>query len=228
MSTFKDKLRNGDTVSLINVNHPSLGVVDVVSRLGIDAFMFDCEQGNLSYADVEYMGRAAQSNGVGAIARIPSPEPWIIERTIMRGVDGLVIPRLDTADQAQRAIADIRYASPSTFARKVIIVQIETVPAVQELDDFLSLSEVDCFFVGAVDLAKSMGYDGDYSQPAVQAKLQDVVSRIVARGRTAGFLVKENDMAYWQSQGVTMLYSHVNEFLSLGVRHWRLAAGLPV
>jgi 2-keto-3-deoxy-L-rhamnonate aldolase RhmA len=226
MTSFKEKLRNRHTVSLINANHPSIGLVDVVSRLGIDAFMLDCEQGNLSYSDVEYMARAAILHGVSSVVRIPTPDPWVIERYIMRGVDGLVIPRLDFPEQARKAIADIRYASPSTFADKVIIVQIETVSAVENIKEFLSIPEIDCFFVGAVDLAKSMGYDGDYSQPTVQQTLRQVVSSIVSQRRAAGFLVKEHDLTYWQSEGVTMLYSHVNDFLSLGARHWRRLAGL--
>lgn len=226
MSTFKERLRNGQTVSLINANHPCTGMADVVCRLGIDALMLDCEQGNLGYVDVETLSRTAAMHGVSALVRIPVPQPWVIERYIMRGVDGLVIPRLDHADQVKKAIEDIRYASPSTFAEKVIIAQVETVSAVEDLDNFLKIPEVDCFFVGAVDLAKSMGFDGDYSHPEVQATLEQVVSKIVSSRRTAGFLVKEHDLKRWQTAGVTMLYSHVNDFLTFGARHWRRLANL--
>ena len=224
MMTFKEKLRARQTVSLINANHPCPGLVDVVSQLGIDALMLDCEQGNPSYTDVETLSRIAALHDVVSIVRIPAPEPWIVERYIMRGVDGLVIPRLDTAQQVKKVVADIRYASPKTFHQKTIIVQVETVSAVKELEAFLSIPEVDCFFVGAVDLSKSMGFEGDYSGPEVMQVLEQVVATIVVHQKSAGFLVKEHDLQYWQSRGVNMLYSHVNDFLKIGARHWlRLA-----
>ena len=226
MQTFKQRLRDRQTVSLINANHACAGMVDFVCRLGIDAIMLDCEQGNPSFVDVEDMSRAARLNGVSAIVRIPSIEPWIIERYVMRGIDGVVIPRLDTAAQAQQAIADVRYAAPADFDKKVIIVQIESVSAAQDLDNFLALPEIDCFFIGAVDLAKSMGFAGDYRQPEVMAELDRIIARIVAKGRTAGFLVKEHDLQSWQQKGASMLYAHVNDFLTMGSRQWRGLAGL--
>ena len=85
---------------------------------------------------------------------------------------------------------------------------------------------MDCFFVGAVDLSKSMGFEGDYSGPEVMQVLEQVVATIVAHQKSAGFLVKEHDLQYWQSRGVNMLYSHVNDFLRIGARHWRQLAKL--
>jgi 4-hydroxy-2-oxoheptanedioate aldolase len=226
MTSFKQKLRNGETVSLVNADHACAGLVHFVSGLGIDAVMLDCEQGNPGFVEVEDMTRAARLAGVASIVRIPSPEPWTIERYVMRGIDGVVVPRLDTAAQVVKAVADIRYASPKDFDRKTIIVQVESVSAVQELDGFLAVPEVDCFFIGAVDLAKSMGYAGDYARPEVMATMDHVIQQILARGRSVGFLVKEDDLQAWQSKGVTMLYTHVNDFLRMGLREWKALAGL--
>ncbi|HEY9279272.1 MAG TPA: aldolase/citrate lyase family protein [Eoetvoesiella sp.] len=225
MQTFKQKLRNRETVSLINADHACAGLVDFVCGLGIDAIMLDCEQGNLGFVDVEHMARAACLHGVSSIVRIPSPEPWTIERYMMRGIDGVVIPRLDNAAQVEKAVADIRYASPADFSQKTIIVQVESASAVQDLDNFLSVPEVDCFFIGAVDLAKSMGFSGNYAHPDVMAELDRTIARILAKDRAVGFLVKEGDLQSWQGKGVSMLYAHVNDFLAMGARHWRFLAG---
>ncbi|MDS1140070.1 aldolase/citrate lyase family protein [Pusillimonas sp. SM2304] len=225
MQAFKQKLRDRHTVSLINADHSCAGLVDFVCRLGIDAIMLDCEQGNPSFVDVEDMARAAALHGVSSIVRIPSVEPWTIERYMMRRIDGVVIPRLDTAAQAEKAIADIRYAVPADFPDKTIIVQVESVSAARDLDNFLSIPEVDCFFIGAVDLAKSMGFSGNYGHPDVVAELDRIIARIVAKGRSVGFMVKENDMKSWQDKGASMLYAHVNDFLHMGARQWRSLAG---
>lgn len=226
MTDFKRKLRSRQTVSLVNADHACAGLVQFVGGLGIDAVMLDCEQGNPSFVDVEDMTRAARLADVASIVRIPSPEPWTIERYVMRGIDGVVVPRLDTAAQVIKAVADIRYASPKNFERTAIIVQVESLSAVEQLDGFLAVPEVDCFFIGAVDLAKSMGFAGDYAQPAVMAAMDRVIERILAQGRSVGFLVKEEDVQAWQAKGVTMLYTHVNDFLRMGLRQWQSLASV--
>lgn len=224
MNRFKHKLRTRRMSSLVNPDHASPGLVHFVAGLGIDALMLDCEQGTPSFEDVEDMTRAAHLRGVASVVRIPSAEPWTIERYVMRGVDGIVVPRLDTAAQAAKAVQDLRYAAAKDFADKVLIVQIESVSAVDELEGFLALSEIDCFFIGAVDLAKSMGHEGDYAQPEVMAALTRLARRIRDAGRCVGFLVKEHDLRFWQGMGVTMLYTHVNDFLRIGAQQWRAMA----
>lgn len=226
MNSFKLNLAKQQTVSLVNADHPCSGLVDFVAKLRIDAFMLDCEQGNIGFLDIEEMTRAAHLHEVSSIVRVPSPESWIIERYMMRGIDGLVIPRLDYASQVSKAIKDIRYCCPKNFEEKSIIIQVESDCAVKELDGFLKVPEVDCFFIGAVDLAKSMGYRGDYSQPEVMVTINEVIMRILDKGRCVGFMVKEHDIQFWQKKGVTMLYTHVNDFLSIGASQWLKMANL--
>lgn len=223
---LKDRLARGETVSLVNPDHASSGLVAFMGTLGIDAVMIDCEQGNPGFTDVEDMTRAARLAGISAIVRIPSPEPWTIERYLMRGIDGVVVPRLDTAAQVRRVVEDIRYCTPKDFDDKAIIVQVESASALAELDGFLAVPEIDCYFIGAVDLAKSMGHRGDYRQPAVMQAMEQAIERILGHGRRVGFLVKEDDLQAWQARGVTMLYTHLNDFAAIGARQWRALAGL--
>ena len=226
-STFKEKLRSEALSCLINVDHPSAGLTQFVCGLGgIDAIMIDCEQGNPSFEDVEHLTRAARLKGTSAIVRVPSSEPWTIERYMMRDIDGIVVPRLDTAAQARKAVDDIRYAVPREFDKKVVIIQIESASAVAELDAFLAIEEIDCFFIGAVDLSKSMGFEGDYAKPEVAKAIDDVIKRIRDSHRSVGFLVKPHDTAKWASKGANMLYTHVNDFVSMGPREWQASAGL--
>lgn len=223
---FKQGLRSGDVVSLVNADYASPALVEFMGGLGVDAVMIDCEQGNPSYQDVEDLGRAARVAGMAAIVRVPSPEPWTLERYLLRGVDGIVVPRLDTAAQVAKVVDDVRYVLQTNFERKSLIIQVESASAVAQLDDFLAIPEVDCFFIGAVDLSKSMGFGGSYHQhPEMLAVLDDTIARIRAKGRSVGGLVKEADVAAWRAKGVNMLYSHVNDYLMLGVKHWNALAG---
>lgn len=225
MTTIKQRLAGRETVSLINVDHPAPSLVAALAGLGIDAVMFDCEQGLPSMTDVEELSRAAREAGIDALVRVPSAQPWDIERYLLRGVDGLVIPRLDTAAQVAKALDEVRYCTQRTFDAKTIIVQIESVSAVAELDDILAVPGIDAFFIGAVDLAKTMGFKGDYSEPQVVALIGDVIDRIRAVGHNAGMLVTPADVGHWAQRGATMLYGHVNDFIRLGVADWRSRVG---
>lgn len=224
MTSFKQRLRARETVSLVNPDHASSGLVEVVARLGVDAVMLDCEQGTPSFEGVEEMTRAARLHGVASLVRVPSAEPWTIERYVMRGADGIVVPRLDRAEQVVKAVQDIRYAAPKRFDSQVIVIQVESASAVEELDGFLAVPEVDCFFIGAVDLAKSLGHEGDYGHASVMQVLTGSVRRIRDAGRSVGFLVKEQDTRFWRSLGATLLYTHVNDFLRMGHRQWQSVA----
>jgi 2-keto-3-deoxy-L-rhamnonate aldolase RhmA len=220
MNPFKQKLRDRRTVTLVNPDHASAGLVNFVAGLGVDAFMLDAEQGTPGFEDVENMTRAAHLHGVPALVRIPSPEPWTIERYLLRGVDGLVVPRLDTAAQVARVVRDIRYVAAKRFDRQAVVVQVESAGALAELDGFLAVPEVDCYFIGAVDLSKSLGHDGDCAHPDVMEAMLRTVRRIHRAGRCVGFLVNERDVAFWRGHGVTMLYAHVNEFVRIGWARW--------
>ena len=78
----------------------------------IDIGFIDCEQGSPDVESVENMARAARVHGMASVVRLFSPEDWVIERYLFRGVDGVVMPRVDTAEQAQRVVDAVRYCVP--------------------------------------------------------------------------------------------------------------------
>ena len=198
---FKAKLAARQPVIVMNPDHPSPSLVEFIARLGVDAVMIDCEQGSPNMESVEDMARAARAVGLCALVRIAPPDAWAIERYMFRGVHGLVVPRLDTAAAAQRVVEDVRYCFPDTASEKIVIVQIETASAVSDLDGFLSIDGIDCLFLGSVDLAKSLGHRGDFRRPAVMQILERTVQRIVAAGKPAEVMVKQDDVKHWLSKG---------------------------
>ena len=74
-------------------------------------------------------------------------------------------------------------ASRNNHADKIIVVQIETRAALEALDDFLAIAGIDVLFLGPVDLAKSLGFAGDYRCAEMQRVLHDAVARIDQRRR---------------------------------------------
>lgn len=216
VETFKKKLEQGKPVLVINPDHPYPSLIEYLGRLPVDAVFIDCEQGSADVETVENLARAARLGGLTSLVRIFAPEDWVIERYMGRGVDGIVVPRIDTVDQAAAVVAGVRYCYPKAWREKVVSVQVETRTALDDLDAMLRLNGIDSYFIGPVDLAKSLGYEGDYRHPDVQAAMDEAIQRIRAAGRVAGIMVDRGNVAAYVEKGVQFLYAHVNDFLTLG------------
>ncbi len=214
--SVKQRLAAGEPVTVVNVDHVSPSLVEVLGSLPVHAVFIDCEQGAPDFLAVEDMARAARLTGLTSLVRIYQPEPWLVERTLFRKVDGIVVPRIDTADQAQRMIDAVKYCYPDDHSDKVLVIQIESSEALDNLDALLALDGIDAYFIGPVDLSKSLGHGGDYRCPPVQAVMDDTIARIRAGGRNAGVMVDRDNVQRYASLGVTFFYEHVNGFLRYG------------
>lgn len=214
--SLKEKLRSGQAAVVVNLDYPSSGLAARLGRLGVDAVFLDCEQGPIGIESVEDLARAARTAGAAALVRLFAPEDWAIERYLGRGIDGIVVPRLDTPDQARRVVEAVRYCDPRGWAERVVVVQIETAAAARAIDGFLALDGIDAFFVGPVDLAKSLGHGGDFRRPEVTAVIDRVIDRTHASGRASGILVDAGSIHDWRRRRVQFLYCHVDDFLAEG------------
>jgi 4-hydroxy-2-oxoheptanedioate aldolase len=215
-AAFKAKLKAGEPVIVVNADHPNPGLVEYLGRLPIDAVFLDCEQGSADVETIENMARAARLMKLTSIVRLFSGEDWVIERYMGRGPDGIVVPRLETAEQAARVVAGVRYCYPKTHDEKLVIVQIETRQAFEDLDAFLQVEGIDVYFIGPVDLAKSLGFGGDFRHPEMQRILNEAIAAIRSRGKAAGTLVNFDDVSAYVERGAQFLYCHVNDFLREG------------
>ena len=216
VKAFKNKIQRGETVLVINPDHPSPSLVQFMGGLPIDAVWIDCEQGSADVETVENMARAARLAGLVSLVRVFSPEDWVIERFLFRGIDGLVVPRLDTAAQAQAVVDAVRYCFPKTHQEKLVVVQIESKSAIQDLAGFLRVAGIDVYMIGPVDLAKSLGFEGDFRRPEVQQAIDETIGAIRAAGKVAGILVDRDNVRRYVDQGVGFLYVHANDFLAKG------------
>eukprot|EP01035_Chromulina_nebulosa_P049413 gene49413-67107_t len=88
---------------------PSAPVVEMLGHAGFDWVLLDCEHGSLSLADVELMAMAADAVGITAIARPRSNEAADIQQVLDRGVAGVQIPHINTAEDARRAVAAVKF-----------------------------------------------------------------------------------------------------------------------
>jgi 2-keto-3-deoxy-L-rhamnonate aldolase RhmA len=206
-NSTKAKLAEGKVVFGAIISRYAPDQVELFGAIGYDFVMIDCEHGPMSLDEVEHMVRAAEVFGITPITRIPNHDDSTILQFLDRGVQGLIIPHVNTPEAAEAVARAARYhpeghrgmgsgrahdygigvsRDESTRwinANLLVIPMIEETEAVGNLDEILKVSGVDVLHVAASDLSQSMGYPG---ATAVRQVMRQVVSKIRAGGKMAG------------------------------------------
>ncbi len=184
------------------VTAESLGAV------GFDYVNIDMQHGVIDYRDVVPMLQALSRTSATVLTRVPWNEPGIIGKVLDAGVQGVIIPMVNTADEAVAATRACRYApagsrsfGPIRASRSLgpdyyggandqvaCIPMIETTEALENLDDILDVPGIDAVYVGPADLSISLGLPpgADNADAAFQDALAAIVAACDARGIPAG------------------------------------------
>ena len=246
---MKEKLRAGEPAFGVSVMIPSPQIVEMIGAAGFDWVLLDCEHGTLTLESVELMAMAAEACGITAIARPVTRSPEHILQVLDRGVMGVQVPHVNTAEDARQVVAAVKYHprgarglaagtraavydSHGTLADHVkaandstlIAIQIEEEAAVRNLDALLKVDDIDVFFVGPSDLSQSMGHPGNPKAPAVAEAIRASFRKTVAAGRTPGTPATAESVREALDQGVRYLYTHLPRLLSVSARAYLKAA----
>lgn len=220
---FKARLAAGERLILVNPDDVAAGLAQFIASNGADAIFIDCEHGAPSFLDVENMARATRLAGAVSIVRPDCASRPLMTRYLNRGIDGLMVPLVDSAEQCREIVEIVRYACPSDHGDKLVIAMIETVEAIANLPEMLEVDGVDVFFIGPGDLSQSMGYlpatrAGQPRAPALMETVERAIRAIVAGGRVAGTVANQDDAQAFAGLGAQLLYFHANEFIARGLR----------
>ena len=230
----KRKLASGDTAYVAGgLTHPD--DIDAFGPLGFDGFWLEGEHGGVDPSELGNLTRACDIWGMTSVVRINQNNQGIIYRTLDRGAQGIVVPHVNTKEEAQNVVDGGRfapvgyrgmfgsrqsYAVPDFYSlandETLLIVLIEDITAIRNLDDILAVDHIDVFFVAPSDLATSMGYLGGVGHPEVQRTIDDAHQRIQAAGRTAGAMVNNDNVAKYAAAGVRFLFTTIGGWLSAG------------
>ena len=220
---------------------PSPQLVEMLAHAGFDWVLLDCEHGSLSLADVEIMAMAADAAGITPIARPRSNSPADIQSVMDRGVAGVQIPPVNTADDARRAVQSVKFGpgavrglaagtrpdrwglgarmpdfTEQANANSLVCVQIEHQQAVANIDEILAVDGIDVFFIGPSDLSQSMGHPGNPKAPPVAEAIAHTLSRIRAAGRTPGMPATAEALPEVLASGCRYIYTHLPRVLASG------------
>lgn len=198
-------------------NLPGSAAAEIAASSGVDWVLFDQEHAPRSHEALIASINAAERRGAHVVVRVSGHDREEIGRMLDLGVRSILVPTVESAAQARALAAACDFAPNGTrgvsaqtragawgtdpgFLRSArqdicLMLQIESVAGAENVDEIASTPGVDVVFVGAADLAASMGHLGDPSHPEVTA----VVSRIIASahraGRPVGVLVKNTEAA---------------------------------
>jgi 4-hydroxy-2-oxoheptanedioate aldolase len=240
---IKAKLVRGEPALGVSIMFASPQLVEIVGRLGFDWVLLDCEHGTISVESLELMTMAAEATGITAIARPRTSSPDAILEVLERGVMGVQVPHVNTAEQARAIVEAVKYhplgrrglaartrpagygieISLDDHARRsneetLICVQIEEKEALDNLEDILDVQGVDVFFLGPSDLSQSLGHPGRADHPDVRGAMHRAFSTIIGRGKSAGSAGSAKRWHEYREHGATYLYTHLPTILAGGAR----------
>jgi 4-hydroxy-2-oxoheptanedioate aldolase len=222
MSTLRERWRAGNSTFGAWCTIPSTWTAELAARSGHDWVCVDTQHGLIGYDLMLPMLQAIAAGGVPSFVRVPWNEPGTIMKALDAGAGGVIVPMVNSVDEARAAVGACRYppngfrSMGPTRARVVddswrdpiCVVMIETVEAVDRVDDILAVPGIDAVFVGPNDLAVSAGLEPSYEgrAPEHRRMIETVARSCHAHGVTAGIMCGKPEVAIqWQKVGFQML-----------------------
>jgi 4-hydroxy-2-oxoheptanedioate aldolase len=201
---------------------PSSWTAEIAARSGHDWVCIDTQHGLIGYDVMLTMVQAVNAGGVPSFVRVPWNEPGTIMKALDAGANGVIVPMVNSVEEAKAAVGACRYppegyrsmgpirarAVSSEWRLPICVVMIETVQAVSRADEILAVPGVDAVFVGPNDLAVSAGLDSGYEgrHPDHRRMIESIASSARMHGVVAGIMCGSPEVAHqWQETGYRML-----------------------
>jgi 4-hydroxy-2-oxoheptanedioate aldolase len=230
----KRKIAAGETVIGVIVGEYAPVALEVVGQLKFDFVMIDCEHGPMTLGEVENLVRAAESFGITPIARVPNHLPSTILQFLDRGVQGVIVPHVNSAAEAEAVVKAARYwpegersigttrahdyaigvtrEQSTRFLNEQVMVlpMVEHIDAVRQLDDILKVPGIDVVHFAQNDLSQSMGFPDP-------ADVRQTMLGAIARARAAGVAAGVGGNNPSDAAGVAALIKAGGNFVTLSL-----------
>jgi 2-keto-3-deoxy-L-rhamnonate aldolase RhmA len=247
MTTFRQRLRQEEVLlgqMVLELFTPGIG--PMLAACGLDFVIFDMEHGRCDISLLAEMVASCRGTGIVPIARVPDVAYAPLSRALDVGARGVMVPRVETRQQAEDIVSQLKYAplgkrgvalgiahdlyragSPDFFEKMneeiCVILLLETERAFQHLDEIISVPGVDVAWMGHYDLTVSMGIPAQFDHPRFLSAMDELVTVCRRYGVAPGFLPPSADSAvHWIEKGfrAISLGSDIGVFLA-GVRKFR-------
>lgn len=222
--TLKEKLRReGRAFGPMIFEFFTPGMPAIAAAAGADFVLFDMEHTGLGFETFKHMVAGCRGLGIAPLVRVPASEYHFIARALDMGAHGVMLPMVESREQAERIVAAAHYPPhgrrgaafgvahddflPGTPAQKMqaardrtlVIVQIETEKGLSNVEEIAATPGVDIVWVGHFDLTNFLGIPGQFEHPDYLAAIRRVVAAAHANDKPAGFMVADAEWArtYW-------------------------------
>jgi 4-hydroxy-2-oxoheptanedioate aldolase len=214
-NAFKRALKAGKPQIGLWCSLASHYAVEIVAGAGYDWLLLDCEHSPNDLESLLPQLQACAPYPTTPIVRVPWNDTVNIKRVLDIGAQTLLIPYVCSAEEAKAAVAATRYPPAGVrgvagttratrfgrvkdYAKRAheelcVLVQVETKPALDQLEAICAVEGVDGVFIGPADLHASMGYPGEVSNPAVIPQIEEAMRRIRKAGKAPGYLSPTDD-----------------------------------
>lgn len=217
-NTFRDALQTGQAQIGLWIGLADANAAELLAGTGFDWVLLDGEHAPNDPRVVLEQLRAVAPYPVNPVVRPVQGEVALVKQYLDIGAQTLLVPMIDTAEQARCMVRAMRYppegirgmgaalARASRWnqipdyvhaanAQMCLLVQAETVTAIRNLQEIAQVDGVDGVFFGPVDLSASMGFPGQAGHPEVQRVILDGIATVRAAGKAAGILATDPRLA---------------------------------
>ena len=232
-----ERIRNGESlVSTMLSRMRNPGWARILAELPFDFMTIDMEHSPYSDSEVSDLVNMLEACHMPTIVRIPRPEWHFVTRVFDSGASGVLAPYCETVGEvreivraarlrpmkggfADRAMMTGEFPGDKTRdhlaefnAGHVVMIGIESMPAVENLEAILDVGGIDVVFIGPADLSTSMGFPRDYARPEFNAMLRHIIK--ICRGRNvqvAANFAEIDQSVKWAGEGLNLII-HAMDF----------------
>lgn len=211
---LKRRLKAGEVTHGLWLGMADAYAAEMAGTAGFDWLLIDGEHAPNDLRSTMAQLAVLEQSGTVPVVRLPDGDPVKVKQALDIGAQSLLIPMVDSAEQARMLVQATRYPPQgfrgvgSSLARAsgfsaipdylatandqiCLILQVESVKGLAALDDILAVDGVDAVFFGPADLAADMGHLGRSDAPAVRDAIYEGLHRTRAAGKAAGILATE-------------------------------------
>jgi 2-keto-3-deoxy-L-rhamnonate aldolase RhmA len=212
------------------VQMPDPYSAEIMARAGFDWLAIDLEHGMISLDAAFRLIQVIGNAGTLPLVRLHENDPSTIRRVMDAGAGGIIVPMVNTAAEAVRAVDAVKYyplgqrsfglGRAHQFGRKfdsyieasneesIVVVQIEHKDALANLDEILAVTGIDAIVIGPYDLSGSMGIPGKFEDPLFSASVSKIIEKVSKSPVGLGMHIvhpSEQDFSMRIRQGFTFI-----------------------
>jgi 2-keto-3-deoxy-L-rhamnonate aldolase RhmA len=226
-----EKLKKGERVygSAFTSIAPSWALS--LKKAALDFVFIDNEHISMNRADLARLCQLFKAYGITPVVRIPSPDAFLASQAIDAGAVGVIAPYLEHVSQIRELVGAVKFkplkgeklerllsgeeqlndsmkAYIDQFNQgNICIANIESVTAMERLDELLSVPGLDGVFIGPHDLSVSLGYPEQYDHPVFEAAVREIIQVTRSKGLSIGvhFSLEPERQVRWAKEGANII-----------------------